>query len=101
MTSQVLFTVLIAAVGLERVGELVVARRNAAWAFARGGVEDGAGHYPVMVVLHTGLLAGALVEVWWMQREFLPVLGFLMLALALGRSEERRVGKERGSQCWW
>lgn len=84
MTSQVLFTVLIAAVGLERVGELVVARRNAAWAFARGGVEDGAGHYPVMVVLHTGLLAGALVEVWWMQREFLPVLGFLMLALALG-----------------
>ncbi|HLS25953.1 MAG TPA: isoprenylcysteine carboxylmethyltransferase family protein [Beutenbergiaceae bacterium] len=84
MTSQVLFTVLIAAVGLERVGELVVARRNAAWAFARGGVEDGAGHYPVMVVLHTGLLAGALVEVWWLQREFLPVLGFLMLALALG-----------------
>ena len=29
---------------------------------ARGGVEFGAGHYPAMVVLHTGLLAGCLVE---------------------------------------
>ena len=83
MTSQILFTVLIGLVGLERVGELIVARRNAAWAFARGGSERGAGHYPAMVILHTGLLAGALVEVWWLDRTFLPVLGLSMLALAL------------------
>lgn len=84
MTSQILFTVLIAAVGLERVAELIVARRNAAWAFARGGWEAGAGHYPVMVVLHTGLLAGALVEVWSTRAPFVPVLGVTMLVLALG-----------------
>ena len=44
--SQVLFTALVLAVGLERVAELVVSRRNAAWSFARGGVETGQGHFP-------------------------------------------------------
>lgn len=84
MTSQILFTVLIGAVALERLAELVVARRNAAWAFARGGQEEGSGHYPVMVLLHTGLLAGALAEVWLAEPPFIPVLGFTMLAAALG-----------------
>ena len=42
--------------------ELVVARRNGRWAAARGGVEHGAGHYPVMVTLHTGLLAAIPLE---------------------------------------
>lgn len=65
MTTMILaFTVLVLAVALERLAELVVSKRNAAWSFARGGVETGQGHFPLMVVLHTGLLAGALVEVW-------------------------------------
>ena len=62
--SLVAFTVLVALVGLERLAELVVSVRNAAWSRARGGVETGLGHYPFMVVLHTGLLVGALVEAW-------------------------------------
>jgi methyltransferase len=77
------FTVLIVAVGLERLAELVVSKRNAAWSLARGGVETGRGHYPVMVALHTGLLVGALVEVWWRRPAFVPTLGFVMLALVL------------------
>jgi methyltransferase len=81
MNGQVLFTVLVLAVGLERVAELVVSRRNAAWSLARGGVESGRGHYPFMVVLHTGLLAGALVEVWVRRPEAVPVLAWSMLAL--------------------
>ena len=82
--SQVLFTVLVAAVAIERLAELVVAQRNARWAFARGGREVGLGHYPVMVVLHTGLLVGCLAEVWLTDRTFVPLLGWVMLALALG-----------------
>src|SRR3712207_5135855 len=81
--SEVLFTVLVLAVGLERVAELVVSRRNAAWSFARGGVETGQGHFPAMVMLHTGLLVGAVVEVWAADRPFLPWLGWPALALAL------------------
>lgn len=81
--SVILYTVLILATGVERVVELVISRRNAAWAFARGGVESGRGHFPAMVALHTGLLLGALAEVWLLERPFLPVLGVSMLVVAL------------------
>lgn len=74
---------LIAAVGVERLAELVVAQRNLAWSRARGGVEFGARHYPVMVLLHTGLLSGALAEVALLHRPFLPWLGWPMLAVAV------------------
>jgi methyltransferase len=77
------FAVLVAAVALERVAELVVARRNQRWSTARGAVEAGAGHYPAMVALHTGLLAGALLEVWLGHRSFVPALGWPMLALVV------------------
>jgi methyltransferase len=44
-----------------------------------------------MVVLHSGLLVGALAEVWLLGRVFLPALGWPMLALALGSQALR----------WW
>jgi methyltransferase len=77
------YVVLVLLVGLERVAELVVSLRNAKWSFARGGVETGKGHYPFMVVLHTGLLAGCLVEVIVADRPFIPALGWPMLAVVL------------------
>ncbi len=85
------FTLLIAAVALERLAELVVSTRNAAWSFARGGVESGQRHYVVMVVLHTGLLVGALVEVWVRQPDFVPALGWTMFALVVASQALR----------WW
>ncbi|MFH9060358.1 isoprenylcysteine carboxyl methyltransferase family protein [Streptomyces coeruleorubidus] len=81
MSSEAWFTVLVLAVGLERVAELVVSQRNAAWSLARGGVESGRGHYPFMVVLHTGLLVGALAEVWLRRPDVVPVQAWSMLAL--------------------
>lgn len=74
---------LVGAIGAERVAELVVARRHARWSLARGAVEFGRRHYPVMVVLHTGLLVGCLAEVWVMRRPFLPWLGWTMLAVVV------------------
>lgn len=91
MASEVWFTALVVAVGLERLAELVVSKRHAAWAFSRGGVEYGRRHYGVMVVLHTALLVGAVAEVWWLDRPFLPVLGWSMLALVLASQALR----------WW
>lgn len=75
------YALLIAAVALERLAELIVAKRNLAWSLARGGVEFGASHYPVMVVLHTCFLVGCLVEVFVLHRPFIPALGWSMLAL--------------------
>jgi methyltransferase len=81
--SAVLFTLFILLTGGERIGELFISRRNAASAFARGGVESGRGHYPAMVALHTGLLVGAVAEVWLLGRPFIALLGWPMLVLAL------------------
>ena len=48
---------LLALVTLQRLGELVIARRNTQRLLAEGAVEIGAGHYPLLVLLHTGWLA--------------------------------------------
>ncbi len=74
---------LVLAVGLERLAELAVSKRNAAWSFRRGGREYGASHYPAMVVLHTGLLLACLAEVLLVDRPFLPWLGWPMLAVVV------------------
>lgn len=84
MDTRLAFTLLVAAVALERLGELVVARRNETRLRARGGFEAGAGHYPVMVALHTGLLVACLAEVWLLPRPFLPWLGWPAVALVAG-----------------
>ena len=77
------YALLIGAVAVERVAELVVSQRNWTGAGQRGGVEVGARHYPVMVVLHTGLLAGCLVEAIALRRRFIPALGWPMLVVVL------------------
>jgi methyltransferase len=75
------YVVLIVAVATERLAELVVSRRNLAWALSRGGREYGFGHYPFMVFLHTGLLVACLVEA--SHRPFIPALGLSMLAVVI------------------
>ncbi len=60
-----------------------MAKRNLRWSLARGGFVTGQGHYPFMVVLHTGLLAGCLIEVYAAERPFVPALGWSMLALVI------------------
>ena len=84
-------SLLIAAVALERVAELVISRRNLDWSRRQGGREYGQSHYPVMVVLHTGLLVGCLVEVGVAHRPFIAALGWPMLALVVAAQALR----------WW
>ena len=91
MNGILAFTALVALVGLERLAELVVSRRNAAWSLARGGVEHGRGHYPVMVALHSGFLIAMLVEAWVRRPEVPPALAWSMLALVLASQALR----------WW
>jgi len=77
-----MYYLLILAVGIERLAELIVAKRNAQWAFGHGGKEFGHNHYPVMVTVHTALLVGCVAEVWALHRPFIPWLGWPMLAVA-------------------
>jgi len=91
VTSLTAFVVLVLLVALERGAELVVSKRNAAWSLSRGGVETGRGHYPAMVVLHTGLLVAMLVEAF-VRRPVVPsALAWSMLAVVLAAQALR----------WW
>jgi methyltransferase len=85
------YTLFVLLVAFERLIELNTARRNAEWSFERGGSEYGSGHYPVMVLLHTGLLAGCLAEVHYGGRPFVPWFGWSMLGLVLAAQALR----------WW
>lgn len=91
MVSTVAYTALIGLVAAERLAELVVSNRNLRWSRQRGGIETGAGHYPAMVALHTGLLAGCLLEVWLLNRSFVPALGWPMLVVVIAAQALR----------WW
>jgi methyltransferase len=65
---------------VERLVELVLSKRNAARALARGGVEVGQAHYRVMTAFHTLFILACALEA----RPFDPALffGFLPGALA-------------------
>jgi methyltransferase len=73
----------ILAIGVERLIELVVARRNATWSIAHGGKEFGRGHYPVMVSMHALLLVSCIAEVSDLHRPFIPWLGWPMFAVVV------------------
>jgi methyltransferase len=75
---------LVLLVALQRLGELLLARRNTRRLLARGGREEGRAHYPLFILLHGGwllavfLLASPLRQPDW---AFL----FLFLLLQVGR----------------
>jgi methyltransferase len=85
------YVVLIGLVVVERMAEVVVANRNRSWSRTQGGIEFGAGHYPVMVTLHTALPAACLLEPMLLNRCFIPALGWPMLAIVIAAQELR----------WW
>ncbi len=89
--SAVLYTVFIGLTALERLYEVRVSNRHAAWAFAHGGEEHGRSHFPAMVALHTALLVLAPAEVWLLDRVFTPAIGLPMIGLAVATQALR----------WW
>jgi methyltransferase len=82
---------LLAVICCERVAELFVSQRHATALLRRGGVEYGAGHFPVMVTLHVALLVGCVVEPLAAHRHFIPALGWPMLAVVVAANALR----------WW
>ncbi|MGH7865790.1 MAG: isoprenylcysteine carboxyl methyltransferase family protein [Candidatus Binataceae bacterium] len=56
------YLILLAALAVERIWELTMARRNARAGFARGAIEVGGGHYRVMVALHIVFLVSCALE---------------------------------------
>ncbi len=79
-----LWYLLIALIALQRLVELVIARINTRNLLAAGGIEHGAGHYPVMVALHVAWLVSLVVFVP-ADAVLDPLLFILFLVLQAGR----------------
>ena len=80
---MILNIVILALVTLQRVGELWLANRNTRRLLADGAREYGAGHYPLIVLVH----ALWLMTLWWLARDR-PVNGVwlgLFVLLEIGR----------------
>lgn len=56
--------VILALVTAQRLGELALAQRNTRRLLARGGVETGAEHYPLIVGLHAAWVVGLWAMAW-------------------------------------
>lgn len=61
---MILSIAILVLVTLQRLGELILARRNTRQLLAEGGIESGAGHYPLLVGLHASWLIGLWVLAW-------------------------------------
>jgi methyltransferase len=85
------FTALVLAVGVIRLLELRVSQRRRAALAARGARPVDEPHFRAMVLLHTGILAGALAEAWLTHRPVPPTLAIIALAVVLAANVLR----------WW
>ena len=85
-------------VTIQRLGELVLARRNTARLLVQGGLETGAAHYPLIVAVHAAWLVGLFVLAWdrsvnwyWMGLFVLLQLGRVWVIASLGRRWTTRI----------
>lgn len=91
MSAYAVYVLFVAAVGVERLAELVVSTRNLRWSRARGGREYGQGHYPAMVALHTSLLLACVLESGLLHRPILAALAWPMAGIVVAAQALR----------WW
>lgn len=89
--TRVAYLVLLGVVGVLRLAELRISRRNERSLVARGANMPSDPSFRWMVILHIGVLVGAGVEVWQLQRPLVPVLAATMGVLFLAANGMR----------WW
>ncbi len=86
-------------VALQRVAEVLYARRNTRRLIAGGGVEVGGGHYPLIVLLHVSWLGALVLFVapqamvhWWLVGLYgVLQFGRIWIYLTLGRYWTTRI----------
>ncbi|MEK3980835.1 isoprenylcysteine carboxylmethyltransferase family protein [Psychrobacillus sp. FSL K6-2836] len=81
-----LFFILISLVVLQRLAEVVIAKRNEKRMLQQGAYEVGASHYPVMVAMHVSFFISLILEVLIFDRAISPLfsaflIGFIIVQL--------------------
>ncbi|MFF5994946.1 isoprenylcysteine carboxylmethyltransferase family protein [Lysinibacillus sp. KU-BSD001] len=74
-----IFFVLFSIVIMQRLLELVIAKRNEKRMLAKGAYEAGASHYPFMILLHVSFFVSLLVEVLYFDLTPSPIFGWLLV----------------------
>jgi methyltransferase len=80
------FTGLVVAVAVGRLIELVISQRRRRGLRAQGASPVSERFFPAMVLLHAGILGGAIAEAWIAARPVIPWLAVPALALVFGAS---------------
>jgi methyltransferase len=75
------FILFIGFVIFQRLLELVVAKRNEAWARSQGAEEFGKAHYPFIVALHTAFIISMIAEYFYLGGEFSIIMMVIFLLL--------------------
>lgn len=83
MVTRWLFTGLLALLGVQRLAEMRLSRRNEDRILAQGGREHAAEHFRTMKVLHAAWFAAILGEVFGLKRPFQPGLALVAALLSL------------------
>lgn len=77
-----LFVVVVSIVIIQRLAEVLVAKRNEKKMLQKGAYEVGASHYPYMVAMHVSFFICLIAEVWFFDRGLSPLFPiFLVLFL--------------------
>ena len=97
MSTRLLFLGFVAVLGVQRLFELRLSRRNERWMRQRGGVEHAPETYRWIVALHTAWFAAMLLEVFAGRRMFrprlaLPAFGVFVAGQALRLTAIRTLG---------
>jgi methyltransferase len=87
--SVIAFLALLLAVALLRIFELSVSRRHQQQLMAHGATKVSEPRFRWIVLLHTAVLVGAVFEVVFLHRPFIPALAAIMLLLFLGGNAVR------------
>ena len=77
------FILFVSIVILQRVIEVIIARRNEKKMLAAGAFEAGASHYPFMIALHVSFFIGLLTEVLLLDRTISPIFLWLFILFLL------------------
>ncbi|HEY6419264.1 MAG TPA: isoprenylcysteine carboxylmethyltransferase family protein [Candidatus Binataceae bacterium] len=94
------YLILLAAVVVERIHELTIARGNARRAFAEGAIEVGHAHYRAIVVMHTLFIASCACEAIFFPHHVAPMVSWLALGAALAAQALRYWARSSLGERW-
>lgn len=98
------YWILLLLVGLQRLTEIIISKRHAAWMRQHGGMECGRTHYPWVVLLMVGFFVAIPIEWYVRQTEitlFWPwLVGIFLLTQALRYWAMSTLGQQWNVRIW-